>query len=265
MMILTPCNKRPVLEPCTLPDRNFQVDPYIGCEHYCYYCYVLPQAETDWRREVLFHEDITCRLEKELSSIPPQSTYMGWHTDPYQPCEAECGQTRHVLELLLEKGFSASILTKSDLILRDVDLLRSMGNAAVSVSVAFTDNDVRRLFEANTIDTEQRVTALKQLQLEGIQTAALLCPVIPYVSDVVPFIEMLANYTDTIWIYGLSVTNDSDRNWQYVGRILKNHFPDEQSEITNAVFSRDHVFWEELRNELSEQQKTIKTELRIHV
>lgn len=70
-MILTPCKKRPVLQPCTLPDRNYQVDPYIGCGHYCYYCYALNQAETDWREEVLIHKDITSQLESELAGITP--------------------------------------------------------------------------------------------------------------------------------------------------------------------------------------------------
>ena len=65
---------------------------------------------------------------------------MGYHTDPYQPCEAEYQQTRKVLELLFEKGFSASILTKSDLVVRDVDILAEMKDAAVNVSVAFNDN-----------------------------------------------------------------------------------------------------------------------------
>jgi DNA repair photolyase len=89
-MIIKPCVNRPVLNPCTLENLNYQVDPYIGCEHYCYYCYALPQAETDWRRKILFHEDIAGRLEKALAAIPPQTISMGWHSDPYQPCEAEC-------------------------------------------------------------------------------------------------------------------------------------------------------------------------------
>jgi DNA repair photolyase len=111
-MILRPCKNLPILEPCTLPELKYQIDPYIGCGHYCYYCYVLPRAVTDWRQEILFHNDITGRLEKELAAISPQTIYMGRHSDPYQPCEADCRQTRQVLELLLEKGFSASILER---------------------------------------------------------------------------------------------------------------------------------------------------------
>ena len=160
-MDIKPCDNRPILNPCTLPDRNYQIDPYIGCQHYCYYCYVLNQAETDWTKEILIHRDITARLKSELSKIEPQKIYMGWHTDPYQPCEAEYRQTRQVLELLLQKGFSVSILTKSDLVLRDMDLLQKMNDANVSVSVSLIDEDVRSLFEANTKPTKTRILALQ--------------------------------------------------------------------------------------------------------
>lgn len=98
------------------------------------------------------------KVSKEIDRISPQTIYMGYHTDPYQPCEAECLQTRNVLELLLQKGVSASILTKSDLVVRDIDILKEMKDAAVSISAVFRDNAVRRLFEANTMDTEKRAS-----------------------------------------------------------------------------------------------------------
>ena len=115
-MNVSTCSRRPLLVPCGLKDFDYQVDPYVVCEHYCYYCYALGQAETDWTKEIRIHKDITSQLNEELETIAPQTIYLGYHTDPYQPCEAEYRQTRKVLELLLEKRFSASILTKSNLI-----------------------------------------------------------------------------------------------------------------------------------------------------
>ena len=253
------CGNRTILNPCTLEGLNYQVDPYIGCGHYCYYCYVLPQAETDWTKEILFHENIAGRLEKELAAIPPQTIYMGWHTDPYQPCEAESRQTRQVLELLLEKGYSASILTKSDLVLRDIDVLRSMGNASVSVSVAFKDDNIRRLFEANTIDTGKRILALQKLKDAGVGTSALLCPVFPYLTEVIPLIEMLGRHAGKIWVYGLSIANKTDRNWQNVDKILEDHFPDLKNKIERAVFSKENAYWRRIRQDL--QAITNKKEL----
>jgi DNA repair photolyase len=249
-MQIKTCANRSILNPCSLEGRNYQVDPYIGCEHYCYYCYALNQAETDWRNEVLIHEDIANHLESELAGIPPQTIYMGWQTDPYQPCEAEYRQTRQVLELLLEKGFSASILTKSDLILRDADLLRNMNAASVSVSAAFNDNQIRRLFEANTMDTEKRIEALGQIKKAGVRTGALLCPVIPYITDAIQLIDMLAPCTDVIWIYGLHIMNRADQNWLNMKKIINREFPDLLERIEPAIFSKEHSFWAQLRDEL---------------
>jgi len=264
-MRIKPCDNRPALNPCTLKDRNYQVDTYIGCEHYCYYCYVLNQAETDWSKEVLIHKDITSQLESELAGISPQIIYMGWETDPYQPCEAEYRQTRQVLELLLEKGFSASILTKSDLVLRDTDLLQKMNEATVSASVAFNDNDVRRLFESNTMNTEARINALRKLKIAGLRTSALICPVIPYITDVTRLIDMLDPHTDKIWIYGLSMLNRTDQSWQNVESILESHFPDLRKQIEAVVFSKNHSYWANLRQDLIGIQKDRDLNLSIHL
>lgn len=264
-MIVKPCDNRPVLNPCTLEGLHYQVDPYIGCEHYCYYCYVLNQAETDWSEEIQIHEDIVGQLKDELSDIQPQTIYMGWQTDPYQPCEAESRQTRRVLELLLEKGFSASILTKSDLVLRDMDLLRAMKNASVSVSVAFNDDEVRRIFEANTVMTEARIVALQKLKKAGINTSALIFPVIPYLTEVTPLIDMLVEHTDKIWIYGLSILNRSEKNWQNVEGLLDRHFADIKEQVEAVIFSKNHTYWENLRRELVALQKKRQLNLSIHV
>ena len=169
------------------------------------------------------------------------------------------------MELFLEKGFSASILTKSDLVFRDVDILREMDGAAVSVSVAFNDNLVRQQFEAKTIDTEDRISALRKLREAGIKTSALICPVIPYITDVTPLIDMLAPHTDVIWIYGLSIEERSDRNWQNVQGILSNYFPNLREQIEAVIFSKDHSYWTQLRQDLKELQKDRQLNLSIHL
>ena len=264
-MIVSHCSRRPVVVPCSLPDIDYQVDPYVGCSHYCYYCYVLNQAETDWTREIQIHDDIAGQLDKELENISPRTIYMGYYTDPYQPCEAEYQQTRKALALLLQKGFSASILTKSDLVVRDVDLLKEMTHAHVSVSVAFTDNRVRQLFEANTVDTDLRIGALAELRQAGIHTGALICPVIPYITDVLALLERLIPHTDVIWIYGLSIQERSEQNWQNVQRILDEHFRDLKERIESVIFAADHPYWKDLRQQLEKIQNDRQLDLRIRV
>lgn len=264
-MKICTCSYRPILVPCTLKNYDYQVDPYVGCEHNCHYCYVLNQAETDWTKEIFVYNDISDQLSGELEKISPQKIYMGYYTDPYQPSEAEHCQTRKVLKLFLKNGFSAGILTKSDLVVRDMDLLKEMDHASVSVSVAFNDNRIRQQFEAKTIDTEDRIAALSKLREDGIKTSALICPVIPYITDVTPLIEMLAPYTDAIWLYGLSFQDPSGRNWQNVRGILHAHFPNLKEQIETVLFTEAHSFWAELRQQLTELQKDRKLDLRIHL
>ncbi len=263
-MKLTACTGRPVSEPCSLEGRAYQVEPYIGCAHYCYYCYALNQAETDWSEEIFYHDNLIGRLKTELSGISPQSIYMGWQTDPYQPCEAEHQQTRGVLKLLLERNFSASILTKSNLILRDMDLLGSMDNASASMSVAFTDDTVRQLFEANTMDTQDRIDALAEMNSKGIHTNALLCPVIPYITDAAALVKMLAPYVDKIWIYGLSILDRMEKSWRNVEKILDQNFPGLKDKIDAAVFSKEDAYWYKTRQELESLAKQKKLNLSIH-
>lgn len=264
-MQILPCAGRQILNSCDLDNFEYQVDPYIGCGHYCYYCYVLGQAETDWRKEILFHEDIAARLAEELSSIPPQTIYMGWHTDPYQPCEADCRQTRQVLEVLARKGFSVSILTKSDLVIRDLDILTTMPNASVSVSVAFTDEAIREHFEADTKETKARISALRKIKSAGVETATLICPIVPYLTDVNPLIEQLDDCAERIWVYGLSIPDKNEPSWQNVAQILDRHYPELKDRVADAVFSKDHPFWNDLRKELEVRQENLKAELLIRI
>lgn len=216
-------------------------------------------------QEIRIHKDIVDQLKGEIDKIQPQSIYMGYYTAPYQPCEAEYRQTRQVLELFLKKGFSASILTKSDLVVRDIDILKEMDDASVSVSVAFNDNQTRELFEANTMATGNRIEALRQLKEAGVRTGALVCPVIPHITNASQLIERLAPCTDVIWIYGLSIQDRRGQNWQNMHAILNRNFPDLTEQIEPAIFSKEHTFWLQLRKRLTALKKDRQLNLNIHL
>lgn len=258
-------SERPLLAPCSLMDYEHQLDPYVGCGHCCHYCYVLNQAETDWSEEILVHADFEKRLCEELQGVRPQKIYMGYFTDPYQPSEADRGQTRTALKLFRERGFSAGILTKSDLVLRDADILKGMADSSVSVSVAFNDDRVMRLFEGNTIETHRRIEVLRRLKESGVGTSALICPVIPGITNVIPLLEALADKASRIWIYGLSVQDCAEQSWRNVQTILETHFPDQRRNIEEVVLDKEHPFWVELREELMETGEAKGLDLRVHV
>jgi DNA repair photolyase len=262
-MKVSKCSHRPILEPCSLQDYSYQVDPYIGCEHHCLYCYALNRAETDWTMEILIHSDIYSQLSQELDKLETSTIYLGWNSDPYQPCEVDCCQTRQVLELLARRGFAACILTKSDLVTRDMDLLAQMPGSSVGFSFAFTDEVTRRLFEVNAPSNDRRLAALRRFKEAGIETYVLITPVMPFFSDLEALIEMVEPYANTIWVYALSMHLESDRNWQFVREILDHHFPELTEIYRQAAFSTSHPYWDEVRWKTEQIQNKKHLDLRV--
>jgi len=259
------CSKRKITQPCSLTDHEIQIDPYIGCEHHCSYCYALNQAETDWDEEILIYPDFAAQLGEELAAIHPQSIYFGWYSDPYQPSEASYQQTRMALEVLAKRDFSVCILTKSSLVTRDVDLIAQMPGSSVGFSIAFQDEDARRLFEANAPSNEGRLEALKILKAAGVRTYTLICPVMPFITEVETLIEMVAPYSDTIWVYALSMEKDTDRNWGLTSRVLDQYFPELTEQFRQIAFSSTHLYWSELHKRLEKLRLSKQLDLRIEL
>jgi DNA repair photolyase len=258
-------SRGPVVQPCSLEGHTYQIDPYIGCEHLCHYCYALNQAETDWTQEIVTYQGIAAQLDYELAGLKPQSIYMGWNSDPYQPAERTERQTCCVLEVLASRGHSVCILTKSGLVARDIGLLVTMPESSAGVSLAFQDEQVRQLFEASAPSNEERIDALKVLKEIGIRTYALICPVMPFITDVKRVVEMVAAWADTIWVYALSMEAEEDRNWRKVQGILERHFPEMVEPYRQIAFSADHAYWAGLRRDLERWQAESALDLRIRL
>jgi len=259
------CSRRSLIQPCSLEGHAYQLDPYVGCEHRCSYCFALNEAETDWSEEILVYEDVAGQLQRELASLAPQSIYMGWNCDPYQPVEATRRQTHSALEVFRERGFSVCLLTKSDLVVCDVGLFAGMPGSSVGFSFAFQDEAVRKLFEDSAPPNEQRLEALKALQAAGIRTYVLICPVMPFLTDVQALIEQVAPCVQTTWVYPLSMGAEEDQNWQNVRGILDRHFPKITAKYRQIAFSSDHSYWAKLREELEAYRRKTRLDLRINV
>ncbi len=254
-----------ILEPCSLKGFNYQLDTYIGCEHLCCYCYALNKAETDWENEVLIHKNLEARLPGELSCLEPQVVYLGMNSDPYQQSEAVLYQTRTALQLLAAQDFSASVLTKSRLITRDISLFKTMHSSAVGISVAFTDESTRKHFEKNAPSTADRINALGKLKEAGIKTYTLICPVIPYITDLESLLERVAPCSDEIWVYKLEMNAVKDPNWLKLRPVLELDYPDLLSKIREIAFSPNHDHWQEIRECLQNMQSKFNYKIIIEV
>jgi DNA repair photolyase len=177
-----------------LPFR-YTVNPYRGCSHGCTYCFARPTHAwlglgigDDFDRRIVVKVNAVERLRAELAGPrwAGEAIAMGTNTDPYQRAEGKYRLTRGILEVLLERSNPFSILTKSTLILRDVDLLRegaARGLVTTALSIGTLDEEVWRLTEPGTPHPARRVEAVARLNEAGIPCGVLVAPVIPGLSD----------------------------------------------------------------------------------
>jgi DNA repair photolyase len=265
MMKVVKIKRKRIIEPCAIDLFKYQIDPYVGCEHKCHYCYAQNCAGLDWENETGICPDMDKMLPDELASLEPQTVYLGMNTDPYQPFEKEFGQTRKVLQLLKERNFSVCILTKSSLLARDIDLLKEMKGSSAGISVAFQDNSIRGLFEENTMPSEDRIRTLAELKGNGIETYVLICPVMPYITDAEVLVEKVRPHADTIWIYPLEMKSAEDKNWRKIQPIVEQHFPGLVEGFREAAFSPGHAYWNELRRRLEDVRSRDNVNMKICV
>lgn len=179
------------------PDIPFDrsINPYRGCEHGCIYCFARPthsymglSAGLDFEAKLFAKPDAPRLLERELSKpgYKVKPIAIGTNTDPYQPIEREWRIMRQVLEVLDKANHPVVIVTKSALILRDIDILRSMaerGLAKVGISVTTLDRKLARTMEPRASTPAKRLDAIKTLSEAGIPVAVMMAPVIPALND----------------------------------------------------------------------------------
>jgi len=178
---------RKALSKSGLPDLDYALNPYIGCEHACIYCYarcyVDNQVAREWGSIVLIKENIVEVLRRELRSKNYGIVGVGTISDAYQPIEEKECLTRQCIEVLLKHGFKISIQTKSDLVLRDLDLLKH-DRVDVGFTITFIDDSKARRFEPRAPPPSQRIEALRELRRRGVRNTWIFYgPVIPGVND----------------------------------------------------------------------------------
>ncbi|MCS7143768.1 MAG: radical SAM protein [Archaeoglobaceae archaeon] len=171
-----------------LPGLDYTLNPYIGCSHGCIYCYARlysePRIAKEWGKIVVVKENISEILMREMRKKKKGVVGLSTITDAYQSIEAKERITREILRILLENNFKVSIQTKSDLVLRDLDILCDM-NKFVDVGFTITtlEDRIAELIEPNAPKPSARVKALEKISAEGIKTWIFLGPIIPEVSE----------------------------------------------------------------------------------
>jgi len=194
---IEPDRARSVITRNDSPDIPFEqsINPYRGCSHACPYCYARPSHSyvglspgLDFETRLFYKKDAGKVLEEELAKpgYVCKPITLGANTDPYQPIERPMRVTRDILEVLARCRHPVTIITKSALVLRDLDLLTELakdGLAGVGVSITTLDVELKRVMEPQAASPRARLEAVRRLNEAGVPTGVMVAPVIPALTD----------------------------------------------------------------------------------
>lgn len=205
-MVIKEIETKSVLTKSNLPVSNYSVNPYVGCPHACKYCYASfmkrftnhPEPWGDFV-DVKRWPDMT-NTEKYRG----KELFFGSVTDPYNPLEETYKRTRSLLEQLKGSGVKLSIQTKSDLVLRDLELIKTFPDARVGFSMNTLDGRFKNDMD-KAISIERRLSAMKQFHDAGIRTTCFISPIFPGITDVPAIIERVKGQCNLIWLENLNL------------------------------------------------------------
>jgi len=163
---------------------DYALNPYVGCQHACVYCYArfmkrFTGHKEEWGTFVDVKVNAAELLAKEIAKKKRGRVWISGVCDPYQPLERKYRLTRTCLEILVPNGWPIMVQTKSPLVLRDIEILRKASNVEVGFTITTADERMRKIFEPGAPPIAKRIEALEKLHGSGIKTFAMIAPLLP--------------------------------------------------------------------------------------
>ena len=195
-----------IMTKSSLPVGGYSVNPYVGCTHACKYCYASFMKRFTGHTEEwgTFLDVKHWPAIKNPQKYAGQRVVIGSVTDGYNPQEEIFGATRKLLEQLRGSGADILICTKSDLVLRDLDLLKELGQVTVSWSVNTLDESFKDDMDS-AVSIERRIAAMKKVYDAGIRTVCFVSPVFPGLTDFEAIFERVRDQCDLFWLENLNL------------------------------------------------------------
>jgi DNA repair photolyase len=231
-----------------LPASDYVINPYIGCQHACKYCYAsfmkrFTNHNEDWGT---FIDVKMCDKKIDFKKIENKTIFLSSVTDCYTPIEEKYKVTRSILEQLVNANCELIISTKSKLILRDLDLLKQIKNLTVSMSINTLDEKFKNdMDEACSI--KDRLETLKILHENNIKTILFMSPIFPYITDFKTIIEVSKDYIDEYWFENLNLRSSYKK---IILDYIKEKYSQYYDKYINIYFKNDKYYWQELSKEI---------------
>ena len=247
-MIVKEIETKSVLSKSNLPVCEYSVNPYVGCTHACRYCYASfmkrftnhPEPWGDFL-DVKYWPEI-----KNPKRYAGKELFIGSVTDPYNPQEEIYGRTRALLEQLQGSGAKISIATKSDLILRDLDLIKTFPDARVSWSINTLDESLREDMD-RAVSIQRRLAAMEAFHKAGVRTTCFISPIFPSITDVKAIIQQAKTQCNLIWLENLNLRGGYKT---VIMDYIQSKHPDLLTLYREIYDKNDRRYWELLDGEL---------------
>ncbi|HOC68547.1 MAG: Radical SAM superfamily protein [Candidatus Hydrogenedentes bacterium ADurb.Bin101] len=245
---------------------DYSLNCYGGCEHACVYCYArfmqrFHPHEQSWGAYVDVKTNAVEVLERQLRRAAPGNVFVSSACDGWQPLEAEYSLTRECCRLLVRHGFQVNALTKSALILRDLDIFAG-STARVGVTVTTLDPRLAALWEPHASPVEDRLRVLEEAHAAGLHTSVMFGPLLPFLYDTYENIYALleraaALRVDTIWV---DAFNPRPMVWEATAALLDKEFPGLRERYQRVLFSPPvrHAYLAALRGHIATAAERLK-------
>lgn len=207
-----------------IPGFDYVINPYIGCPHKCVYCYAEYMRKFTGHPEEWgeFLDVKTCDVPLRPAKLFRTRVMLSSVTDPYNPYEKQYELTRRMIKQLMACQARVYVLTKSSLVLRDLDLFKQIPECEVAFSFSSADDAFRQLAEPGASSVSEKIDALKTLHEAGVRTAVMGAPLFPELSDWKKIIALTRPYTDR---YGFDSLNMRPAYQRKVMSFIAAHYP----------------------------------------
>lgn len=238
-----------VLVKSNLPASDYVANPYTGCPHKCRYCYAeFMKRRTghteNWGDFIDIKNYESMKLPRDLAG---KTILLSSVTDPYNPYEMKHHKSREVLELIADTGAHIEILSKSDLMLCDLDLLKKIPDLSVGISLNTLDDSFRRDMEPCAPSVQRRLNALEALHTEGIRTYTFISPIFPHITDIHALMERVSPNSDMICFEDLNLRGKAKAGiLQYIGET----YPQYLESYQKIYLKNDRSYWQALEEEI---------------
>lgn len=237
-----------IMTKSSLPVGGYSVNPYVGCPHACKYCYAsfmkrFTKHSEEWGTflDVKYWPEI-----KNPHKYDGELAVIGSVTDGYNPMEEKYERTRDLLKQLKNSRTKIMICTKSDLVLRDLDILTQMDNVTVSWSINTLDETFKDDMD-EAVSIERRLTAMKKVYDAGIRTVCFVSPIFPGITDIPAIIEKVKEQCDFIWLENLNLRGDYKKTiLDYIGQ----KHPELVSLYQDIYHKKNKTYWCELEKQI---------------